>query len=130
MNDADMGNAKLTLTLQGREGAIGIRKNTYRVMGCPRYVSLRVSYRKNSLMLLPCESKDVMSYEAPKNFLSKQHINFRMYSQRFVQDLLRDNRLDLDSTYILTGQFLEKPRTVVFPIDTAVLMNDELCDEQ
>ena len=46
---------KLTITLQGKQGAIGIRKNVYRAIGCPRYVSLRISYKNNTLMLRPCE---------------------------------------------------------------------------
>ena len=41
---------KLTITLQGKQGAIGIRKNVYRAIGCPRYVSLRISYKNNTLM--------------------------------------------------------------------------------
>ena len=79
---------KLTITLQGKQGAIGIRKNVYRAIGCPRYVSLRISYKNNTLMLRPCESKDVMSFQAPKNFLSNHNTNFRVHSLKFVRELL------------------------------------------
>lgn len=121
---------KLTITLQGKEGAIGIRKSVYRKMGCPRYVSLRISYKNNALMLRPCESKDVMSFQAPADFLTRHNSNFRVHSLRFVRDLLESNRLDRDTTYVIEGTFSECFNAVLFPLNTATVLNAEnyACD--
>lgn len=123
--DSTVPTKKLTITLQGKEGAIGIRKNVYRVLGCPRFVSLRVSYKNNSLLLKACESKDVMSYEAPEGFANNHHVNFRMHSLRFVQDILVSNKLDVETTYVLEGNYSKKHNAVIVPISSAVLLNED-----
>ena len=115
---------KLTITLQGKQGAIGIRKNVYRAIGCPRYVSLRISYKNNTLMLRPCESKDVMSFQAPKNFLSNHNTNFRVHSLKFVRELLESNNLEQETTYLLEGTFAKRHNAVIFPLNTATLLNE------
>ncbi len=122
---------KLTITLQGKKGTIGIRKNVYRTMGCPRYVSLRISYKSNTLMLRPCESKDVMSFQAPKDFIARRDVNFRMNSLKFVRDLLEDNNLDQETTYVLDGTFSKPNNAVLFPLNTATVLNSDesLCAE-
>ena len=122
---------KLTITLQGKQGAIGIRKNVYRAIGCPRYVSLRISYKNNTLMLRPCESKDVMSFQAPKDFLSNHNTNFRVHSLKFVRELLENNHLELENTYLLEGKFSKRHNAVIVPLDTATLLRTDTstCDD-
>ena len=122
---------KLTITLQGKQGAIGIRKNVYRAIGCPRYVSLRISYKNNTLMLRPCESKDVMSFQAPKDFLSNHNTNFRVHSLKFVRELLEKNHLELENTYLLEGKFSKRHNAVIVPLNTATLLRTDTstCDD-
>lgn len=122
---------KLTITLQGKQGAIGIRKNVYRAIGCPRYVSLRISYKNNTLMLRPCESKDVMSFQAPKDFLSNHNTNFRVHSLKFVRELLENNHLELENTYLLEGKFSKRHNAVIVPLNTATLLRTDTstCDD-
>lgn len=123
--DSTVPTKRLTITLQGKEGAIGIRKNVYRALGSPRFICLRVSYKQNSLLLRACESKDLMSFEAPDGFAENHHINFRMHSLRFVQDMLISNKLDGDCTYVLEGDYSKKHNAIIVPISSAVLLNDE-----
>lgn len=122
---------KLTITLQGKQGAIGIRKNVYRAIGCPRYVSLRISYKNNTLMLRPCESKDVMSFQAPKDFLSNHNTNFRVHSLKFVRELLENNNLELENTYLLEGKYSKRHNAVIVPLNTATLLRTDTstCDD-
>ncbi len=115
----------LTITLLGREGAIGIRKNVVKALGSPRYVSLRISYKNKSLLLLPCDQKDVMSYEMPHDFMNGRHINFRIYSLSFVQDLLKTHGLNSDASYILKGKLSSKIKGIYFPLSTAKLISDD-----
>ena len=117
-------NLKLTITLQGKEGAIGIRKNVVKILDAPRFVALRISYKNNSLLLLPCEQQDVMSYEIPHNFLEGRHVNFRIHSLSFVKELLESNRLESNTTYILEGEYAPQMNAVVFSLETAKLMTE------
>ena len=115
----------LTITLLGREGAIGIGKNVAKALGSPRYVSLRISYKNKSLLLLPCDQKDVMSCEMPHDFLNGRHINFRIYSLSFVQDLLQTHQLNCDASYVLEGKLSSKIKGIYFPLYTAKPISDE-----
>ena len=109
----------LTITLQGKEGAIGIRKNVVKALGSPRFIALRISYKNNSLLLHPCEQKDVMSYEIPHDFLLGKHVNFRIHSLSFVKELLKENDLESNCTYVLEGHYSPRMNAVVFPMSTA-----------
>ncbi len=131
MNDTMNKEIKLTITLQGKEGAIGIRKNVYRAMGCPQYVSLRISYKHNSLMLLPCESKDVMSYAVPEQYKKNSNkSNFRIHSLSFVKSVLLDNGLDIESTYVLEGTKVKDTDAITFSIENAILLEESMvCSE-
>lgn len=78
----------------------------------------------NTLMLRPCESKDVMSFQAPKNFLSNHNTNFRVHSLKFVRELLESNNLEQETTYLLEGTFSKRHNAVIFPLNTATLLNE------
>lgn len=131
MNDAMNKEIKLTITLQGKEGAIGIRKNVYRAMGCPQYISLRISYKHNSLMLLACESKDVLLYAVPEKYKKNSNkSNFRIHSLSFVKSVLLDNGLDIECTYILEGAKLKDTDAITFSIENAILLEESMvCSE-
>ena len=115
----------LTITLLGREGAIGIRKNVAKALGSPRYVSLRISYKNKSLLIRPCDQKDVMSYEMPHDFLNGRHVNFRIYSLGFVQDLLKTHGLNSNASYLLEGKLSPRIKGIYFPLNTAKPISDE-----
>lgn len=121
--------SKLTMTLQGKEGAIGIRKNTVKALGCPRYICLRISKKGDSLLIRPCESIDVMSYEMPEDFLKSHHVNFRIHSQMFVQTLLKNHSLNKDQTYILDGMLLKNNSAAVFSLLSAHPFNSAEVNE-
>lgn len=116
---------KLTITLQGKQGAISIGKNVAKALGVPNYVALRISYKNKALLLLPCEQKDVMSYKMPHHFMEGRHISFRIYSLSFVAELLGSNGLNTDSTYLLEGLYSDQIGAVIFPMETARLMAEE-----
>ncbi len=122
--------ANLTITLQGKQGAISIGKNVAKALGVPNYVALRISYKNKSLLILPCEQQDVMSYEMPKHFLESRNVGFRIYSLSFVTELLRDNGLNTDSTYLLEGRYSNQIGAIFFPIETAKPITEEEHREQ
>jgi len=82
-------------------------------------------------MLRPCESKDVMSFQAPKDFLSNHNTNFRVHSLKFVRELLENNNLELENTYLLEGKFSKRHNAVIVPLNTATLLRTDTstCDD-
>ncbi len=109
----------------GKDGIIGIHKNTVTALGSPRYICLRVSKNNEVLLLRPCEASDVMSFKTPRNFLKDHHVNFRIHSLQFVTDLLNQNDLNQNETYFLDGQYIESKNAAIFPLVTARVFNPE-----
>ena len=66
-----------------------------------------------------------MSYEMPHDFMNGRHVNFRIYSLSFVQDLLKSHGLNSDATYILEGKLSPKIKGIFFPLNTAKQISDE-----
>lgn len=114
-------NPRLTISIQGKEGCIGIHKNVVRTLGCPRYLAPRISRKRNLLMLVPCEREEVLSLEMPEKFLENAHRNYRIHSLGFVRDILLTNGLSTECTYFLEGQYSKKNNAVIFPIASAQL---------
>lgn len=112
---------KLTISIQGKEGCIGIHKNVVRALGCPRYLAPRISRKRNLFMLVQCEREDVLSLEMPENFLESAHTNYRIHSLSFVRDILLSNGLRTECTYFLEGRYSKKNHSVIFPIESAKL---------
>ena len=119
MADTSITTKNLTVSIMGKEGAIGIHKNIVRSLGCPNYLCLRVSRSNNSFLLRPCNADDKLSFQMPQDFLNDHHINYRIRSLRFVQDLLSINKLDKNGSYYLTGQMLKNNIAIVFPLVSA-----------
>ena len=107
---------KLTISIQGKEGCVGIHKNVVRALGCPRYLAPRISRKRNLFMLVPCEREDVLSLEMPENFLESAYTNYRIHSLGFVRDILLSNGLKTECTYFLEGRYSKKNHAVIFPI--------------
>lgn len=116
---------KLTISIQGKEGCVGIHKNVVRALGCPRYLAPRISRKRNLFMLVPCEREDVLSLEMPEKFLESDHTNYRIHSLSFVRDILLSNGLSIDSTYFLEGQYSQRNNAVIFPIASARLFEQK-----
>lgn len=110
---------RLTISIQGKEGCIGIHKNVVRTLGCPRYLAPRISRKRNLFMIVPCEREEMLSFEMPEKFLESDHTNYRIYSLGFVRDILISNGLNTDCTYFLEGQYSQKNNAVIFLISSA-----------
>lgn len=119
MADTSITVNNLTVSIMGKEGAIGIHKNIVRSLGCPNYLCLRVSRSRNSFLLRPCGADEKLSFQMPQDFLNDHHINYRIRSLRFVQNLLQNNKLDKNSSYYLTGKMLKEDNAVVFSLVSA-----------
>ena len=110
---------KPTISVMGKDGSIEIHKNTVRVLDYPEYICLRISKKKNSLLLRPCEATDVLSFQMPRDFMKRTQVHYRIHSLLFVRDLLRTNNLNQEGSYYLDGKYVKEGNAVVFSLNTA-----------
>lgn len=125
MTVSDYGN--LCVSIQGRWNRIRVSKNVIRALGLPDYVSLRVNENYTSFLILPCDSKDLMSFKVPTGITSSNKKEFRIFSKAFVDSILEKNGFDTERTYKLYGKYLRDKNAVLFRMITgSVQANDRI----
>ncbi len=109
----------LYLSILGKWNSIGIGKEVIKVLGVPPYVTFKVKDNYDSIIIIPCEKEDVMSFQVPDRFLSPQgQKNFRLHSKVYVQELLKALKLESDKTYNFSGNYSSENNAVVFKLRT------------
>jgi len=107
--------SKLYLSLLGKEEAIGIGKEVVKALGVPEYITFKVKDNKRSIIIIPCEKEDVMSFKVPEEFLKPHsHRNFRLYSKEYVIDLLKNLGLETNKSHYFYGTYSGDINGVVF----------------
>ncbi len=114
--------ASLTLSFQGKRNSISVGKDVVRALGVPSYVCIRISEKKDSIAIIPCEPADFMSFRVPDKLLSDHHCVFRIHSKEFVHGILASQGIDIDDTFVVAGSFYQKSNAVTFHL------NDEKSD--
>ena len=51
-----------------------------------------------------------------QQFLTDRHCNFRIYSQQFVQNLMRLNGMDEQGSYSIEGNYLKTQNAAIFKL--------------
>jgi len=130
MCDANLDERKgFYISLQGSSDAISIGKGVVKLLGCPKYLALRVNGRWNSIALLPCDYKDVMSFKVPDKFLFDHHCVYRMRSKSFLETLMLLNGLDNEKTYTIMGVMNTEKNIATFDISTAIELTHKIEQE-
>lgn len=106
----------LIISLYGTSSSIHIYKDVIRVMGVPSFISFRVNKDMDSLMILPCEERDELSFRVPEDILFSPNRKMRIISMNFVGGLMIMNGMDTNRTYRVEGYYLESKNAVVFPL--------------
>jgi len=109
--------ASLTLSFQGKHNSISVGKDVVRVLGVPSYVCIRISEKKDSIAIMPCEPADFMSFRVPDKLLSDHHCVFRIHSKEFVHGILARQGIDLDNSFVVTGNLCQKNNVVMFHLN-------------
>lgn len=104
------------ISLFGKKNAIGIGKDVILLLGIPTHIRIRVNEENDSLVIEPTEEKEVMSFKVPDRFLTDRHCNFRIYSQQFVQNLLRLNGMNEQGSYSIEGDYLKSKNAAIFQL--------------
>lgn len=108
------------ISLFGKKNAIGIGKDVILLLGIPTHIRIRVNEENDSLVIEPTEGKEVMSFKVPDRFLTDRHCNFRIYSQQFVQNLMRLNGMNERGSYSIEGDYLKRQNAAVFQLRRSI----------
>ena len=111
-----LNSASYRITLGEKGSTLYISKSVVRAVGVPNYISLRVNESNDSLIITPCDEKQVLSFKVPEHLFNNQNVKMRIYSQRFVSEMMAANGLDVQITCSFYGRYIPGQNCVVFPI--------------
>lgn len=114
----------LCVSILGKNHVFHIGKDVLRVLGAPKYVSIKLNQTMDSFIVLPIEEKEPMSFRVPDNLMFDNNKKMCVKSQSFVMGLLAANDLDIDRTYRIEGTYSEKNNVVVFNMADCIVYGE------
>jgi hypothetical protein len=97
-----------------------------RILGFPKYVSLRIKDNKY-IAILPCDVKESMSFLVPTNLFDGKNGQFKITSKAFITTTFNNNNLDINKSYIISGDYSEKENVIFFNIENKkVIINNQV----
>lgn len=120
----------IEMTLQGARNCISIGKGVIRALGKPSHVTLKISDTNDSISVLPCDERDIMSFRVPAKLFTDHRCVMRINSKRFVHGIMMMNELDVTKTYTLSGSYLEEKKTAVFSLTEGVTLRNLKAERQ
>lgn len=119
---------RVEISISGKRKEIHIGKDVVRLLGAPRYLCLKVNKAMDSIAVMPCPEKEYMSFKVPDGILLGKHVSMRVVSRAFVEKILMANGYKDNSTYQITGTYLEKNNAVIFNMADMRLFKEEQYD--
>lgn len=110
---------QLRISISGNRSTIMIGKAIIRLFGTPNYICLRISKRRDSMIIMPCDSKERLSFKVPENLYGKEGREFYITSKSFVTEVFKNNNLDFSKNYMIPGTYVEHENCVIFKIADA-----------
>ncbi len=107
----------LFISFSGRRRRIRICLKVFRILNYPSYICFRVNKDRDSIVIFPCDSKDVMSYKVPTKLFDGGEMTIS--SKSFVNELVETNELNPTMNYMVPGQYLQKNQAVLFNLKDA-----------
>lgn len=116
---------RLNLSLYGRANSIHICRDIIRILGFPKYVSLKIKGDKY-IAILPCDVKEFMSFLVPENLFSSKFGQFKITSKGFITTIFKKNNLNIEKSYVISGDYSEKENAIFFNIENKQeIINDK-----
>ncbi|MBQ6407462.1 MAG: hypothetical protein IJJ64_05425 [Butyrivibrio sp.] len=106
----------IRISVRGDYGKMLVGRAVLRVLNYPSYICFRVNRKWTSLIILPCESKESLSFQVPDRPFGKDGTEFVITSKSFISGLVERNGLELNKNYMIPGKYVEKEKCVVFNI--------------
>ena len=111
--------ARVHITLRGKGQSIYISKDAIRLIGTPRYITLRVNSAMDSLLIEESLENNRLSFKVPDDLYSNRNSKMQIASKSFVSGMMTSNALDPDETYIVEGMYSERNNAIVFSVKDA-----------
>lgn len=119
--------AKIRISLYGRQNIIQIGKDVVRVLGVPPYISIRINPEMDSILVEPAEEKHKLSFKVAEDICFNKNRQMIISSASFVIGFMVKNNLDLSETYQIDGIYSEKNNAAVFQMKDAKVYEPKKC---
>ena len=117
---------RLNLSLYGKSNSIHICRDIIRILGFPKYISLKIKGNKY-IAILPCDVKEFMSFLVPLNLFSDKNGQFKITSKDFITSTFCKNNLDINKSYLIAGDYSEKENVVFFNMENhRIIINGKM----
>lgn len=114
--DSNKPSKKLSISVMAAEHGILIGRNVVVTLGLPNHICILKGEDKQSIAIVPCAEKHVLSFKVPDGYITERNSKFRIYSQGFVEELLTANDLDRTKTHRIYGEYSEEHNAAIFPL--------------
>ena len=107
------------ISICGKRHEINLGRVVIDLMGCPRYVTIRISKNKDGIIIFPCKSTERLAFRVPDNIFTDRGAQVHIKGKQFVLELLNANGLDEVINYAVPGDYIEDRKTAVFKMRDA-----------
>ena len=107
------------MSICGKRREMTLGRVVIDLMGCPCYLTMRISKNKDSLIFYPCKSTDALAIRVPDNMFMNRGARVRIISKEFVRELLAENGMDEVINYAIPGTYIEERGIIVFKMQDA-----------
>ena len=101
------------MSICGKRREMTLGRVVIDLMGCPCYLTMRISKNKDSLIFYPCKSTDALAIRVPDNMFMNRGARVRIISKEFVRELLAENGMDEVINYAIPGTYIEERGIIV-----------------
>lgn len=112
----DTSSKKLSISVMGEEHGILIGRSVVDKLGLPTHICILKGEDKQSIAIVPCAGKHVLSFKVPDDYITTPNRKFRIYSHDFIEELLIANNLEPAKTHRVYGEYSEEHNAVIFPL--------------
>ena len=102
------------ISSSGKRHEISLGRVVIDLMGCPRYVTIRISKNKDRIIFFPCKSTERFAFRVPDNLFTDRGSRVHIKGKQFVLELLNANGLDEVVNYAFPGDYIENRKIAVY----------------
>ena len=106
----------LFLTVYKNNTGIGISRAVIRKLGCPRYITLKINKKLNSIAIFPCNSRDYMSFKVPEQLFVNPNVKMKICSKGFIAWMNTITNRPVCESYLIEGEYSSRNNLVYFPM--------------
>lgn len=95
---------------------ISFSKDVIRLLGYPRYITIKINKKLNSIAVFPCTAKGYMSFKVPEKLFTNTHEQMRIWSKEFIIWMNSITQKSPEETYQISGEYSSRHNLVYFPM--------------